>query len=118
MTIFFNFPRNLPIDHPLRERTRKLFLVRDFREVGTAFEASYVVDFLGSTPTGVLPPRRIFAFDLRYTYPDIPRVSLLIDIHTGMVPMCNLKGRPVVYIPVRQYLQEFLYRDPMANHRL
>jgi hypothetical protein len=35
-----------------------------------------------------------------------------------MVPMCNLKGRPVVYIPVRQYLQEFLYRDPMANHRL
>ena len=118
MTIFFNFPRNLSFDHPLRERTRKLFLIRGWREVGTAFEASYVVDFMSSTPTGVLPERQIFAFDLRYMHPDIPQESLLVDLSTDTVPIRNSKGYCIERVPVRQYLHEFLLADPMADKYL
>lgn len=118
MTFFFNFPRNLPINHPLREKVRKIFLIRGSREVSTAFEASYVVDFLDSIPTGVSPQRRIFAFDLRYMHPDIPQMSLLVDLHTEAVPMRNTKGYCIARVPVRQYLYEFLLRDPMADKYL
>jgi hypothetical protein len=118
MTFFFNFPRNLPINHPLREKVRKLFLVRGAREVGTAFEASYVVEFNDSLSTGVLPQRRIFAFDLRYLNREIPRQSLLVDLHTEAVPMRDLRGYCVARVPVRQYLHEFLLIDPMADKHL
>jgi len=118
MKMFFNFPKGTPVDHPIRQRIRKLILVRDFQETHTPFDASYVIEFLGSVPTGVLPERRIYVIDLRYGFPSIPMQSLLVDLHTGTVPMHNMKGYCVAHVPVRQYLQEFLIKDPMADHQL
>lgn len=117
MKMFFNWPPGIPLSHPVISKVRRMFLPKGFQETDSPFDASHVVNFLGSQTTGVGSDREIYVYDFDYAHPATPKFSLLVDLKREAVPKFNRKGYCVDRIPLRQYLLEWL-RDPMADSLL